>query len=214
MLIEEEFRGAANLPRINLERRHQVGATHVAAQPDTIVWLKATRSISKTLHENRGRRGNSLYLPSHPAEFLSSSTVRAETNRIQAPNTLTTAHGNDRQPGRRICGSRPQRAESSPLETSIRSCRLLILWWPGTGLNRRRRPFQGRALPLSYLASVQTFSCISCAESGSAGEGWAAPRSVRCNDLGSIPIDNRARQTLSVHEGRSCETATRWRCFP
>ena len=28
-------------------------------------------------------------------------------------------------------------------------------WWPGTGLNRRRRPFQGRALPLSYLASVQ-----------------------------------------------------------
>ena len=29
-------------------------------------------------------------------------------------------------------------------------------WWPETGLNRRRRPFQGRALPLSYLASVQT----------------------------------------------------------
>ncbi len=27
-------------------------------------------------------------------------------------------------------------------------------WWPETGLNRRRRPFQGRALPLSYLASV------------------------------------------------------------
>ena len=25
-------------------------------------------------------------------------------------------------------------------------------WWPETGLNRRRRPFQGRALPLSYLA--------------------------------------------------------------
>ncbi len=45
------------------------------------------------------------------------------------------------------------------------------LWWPGTGLNRRRRPFQGRALPLSYLASVQTFSCISCAESGFAGDG-------------------------------------------
>ena len=31
------------------------------------------------------------------------------------------------------------------------------MWWPETGLNRRRRPFQGRALPLSYLASVQTF---------------------------------------------------------
>src|ERR1700761_5902233 len=60
-------------------------------------------------------------------------------------------------------------------------------WWPGTGLNRRRRPFQGRALPLSYLASVQTFSCISCAESGAAGDGWAAPRTVCCNDLGSIP---------------------------
>ncbi len=26
-------------------------------------------------------------------------------------------------------------------------------WWPGTGSNRRRRPFQGRALPLSYLAA-------------------------------------------------------------
>ena len=26
------------------------------------------------------------------------------------------------------------------------------MWWPETGSNRRRRPFQGRALPLSYLA--------------------------------------------------------------
>jgi hypothetical protein len=26
------------------------------------------------------------------------------------------------------------------------------VWWPETGSNRRRRPFQGRALPLSYLA--------------------------------------------------------------
>jgi hypothetical protein len=34
-------------------------------------------------------------------------------------------------------------------------------WWPETGLNRRRRPFQGRALPLSYLASVQTSVAIS-----------------------------------------------------
>ena len=25
-------------------------------------------------------------------------------------------------------------------------------WWPGRELNPRRRPFQGRALPLSYLA--------------------------------------------------------------
>ena len=43
-------------------------------------------------------------------------------------------------------------------------------WWPGTGLNRRRRPFQGRALPLSYLASVQTLVATSCAETGAAGE--------------------------------------------
>jgi hypothetical protein len=28
-------------------------------------------------------------------------------------------------------------------------------WWPETGSNRRRRPFQGRALPLSYLALGQ-----------------------------------------------------------
>jgi hypothetical protein len=32
-------------------------------------------------------------------------------------------------------------------------------WWPETGSNRRRRPFQGRALPLSYLASVQLHNC-------------------------------------------------------
>jgi hypothetical protein len=29
---------------------------------------------------------------------------------------------------------------------------LILKWWPETGSNRRRRPFQGRALPLSYLA--------------------------------------------------------------
>jgi hypothetical protein len=27
------------------------------------------------------------------------------------------------------------------------------MWWPGTELNRRRQPFQGCALPLSYLAT-------------------------------------------------------------
>ena len=31
-------------------------------------------------------------------------------------------------------------------------CRLGLVWWPGTGSNRRRQPFQGCALPLSYLA--------------------------------------------------------------
>ena len=30
-------------------------------------------------------------------------------------------------------------------------------WWPETGSNRRRRPFQGRALPLSYLALAVLF---------------------------------------------------------
>ena len=39
------------------------------------------------------------------------------------------------------------------------TAKLLIMWWPETGSNRRRRPFQGRALPLSYLASVQLEGC-------------------------------------------------------
>src|SRR6185437_1169560 len=43
-------------------------------------------------------------------------------------------------------------------------------WWPGTGLNRRRRPFQGRALPLSYLAwSAEPSIATPCALSGDAG---------------------------------------------
>src|ERR1700740_1808539 len=32
------------------------------------------------------------------------------------------------------------------------ACKSFGMWWPETGSNRRRRPFQGRALPLSYLA--------------------------------------------------------------
>jgi len=35
----------------------------------------------------------------------------------------------------------------------IRLCKSLKMWWPGTELNRRRQPFQGCALPLSYLAT-------------------------------------------------------------
>jgi hypothetical protein len=38
-----------------------------------------------------------------------------------------------------------------------------------------------------------------------AGERWKAPRTVLCNDLGSIPTDNRARQTLLGREGRSSQ---------
>ena len=33
-----------------------------------------------------------------------------------------------------------------------KSRKSFVKWWPETGSNRRRRPFQGRALPLSYLA--------------------------------------------------------------
>src|SRR4030095_6518990 len=29
----------------------------------------------------------------------------------------------------------------------------LILWWPGTELNRRRQPFQGRLLPLFFTVN-------------------------------------------------------------
>ena len=46
----------------------------------------------------------------------------------------------------------PLRVDSL-LQFSISRYNSMILkWWPETGLNRRRRPFQGRALPLSYLA--------------------------------------------------------------
>jgi hypothetical protein len=36
--------------------------------------------------------------------------------------------------------------------SGARSRKSFKKWWPETGSNRRRRPFQGRALPLSYLA--------------------------------------------------------------
>ena len=32
------------------------------------------------------------------------------------------------------------------------SCKSFEMWWPGRELNPRRQPFQGCALPLSYLA--------------------------------------------------------------
>jgi adenosine deaminase len=35
---------------------------------------------------------------------------------------------------------------------SLAFAKFFRMWWPETGSNRRRRPFQGRALPLSYLA--------------------------------------------------------------
>src|ERR1022692_2857161 len=36
------------------------------------------------------------------------------------------------------------RADAKAFRTA---CKSLILWWPGTELNRRRQPFQGCALP-------------------------------------------------------------------
>ncbi len=66
------------------------------------------------------------------------------------------------------------------------AAKLFIMWWPGTGLNRRRRPFQGRALPLSYLASVQT--SLQFPVRGPAGKPGqvGCPRTVRCNNSPSI----------------------------
>ena len=61
------------------------------------------------------------------------------------------------------------------------------MWWPETGLNRRRRPFQGRALPLSYLASVQTSVASLRVESGRGRKRREHPRTVRCNNFNSIP---------------------------
>ncbi len=54
-------------------------------------------------------------------------------------------------------------------------------------MNRRRRPFQGRALPLSYLASVQTSVASLRVESGRSRKRRESPRTVRCNNSLSIP---------------------------
>ena len=56
------------------------------------------------------------------------------------------------------------RRTSAPL---FRGGLVVKKWWPGTGSNRRRRPFQGRALPLSYLALafIQTPHSGICQES-------------------------------------------------
>ncbi len=60
---------------------------------------------------------------------------------------------------------------------------LSLKWWPGTGLNRRRRPFQGRALPLSYLASVQISRCNFLRGFRHRRSWWAIPVTVGCNNL-------------------------------
>ena len=51
-------------------------------------------------------------------------------------------------------------------------CKLLKTWWPGTELNRRRRPFQGRALPTELPG--QSFLIV-----GSAPESVKPPKPVQ-----------------------------------
>src|ERR1017187_10060146 len=71
-------------------------------------------------------------------------------------------------------------------------------WWPETGLNRRRRPFQGRALPLSYLASVQTSVASLRLDSGRRRIRRATPRTVLCNNCDSIPTPILLSQTGAI----------------
>ncbi len=71
------------------------------------------------------------------------------------------------------------------------------MWWPETGLNRRRRPFQGRALPLSYLASVQTSVAISTRGFRRRRRRRVTPRTVRCNNCDSIPTPILSGQTVT-----------------
>ncbi len=86
-------------------------------------------------------------------------------------------------------------------------------WWPGTGLNRRRRPFQGRALPLSYLASVRDLKLhFICADSGGAGRGGSVHVPCAATTWISIPTLNEAakrprppllQQPMPIFDGRS-----------
>jgi hypothetical protein len=94
-------------------------------------------------------------------------------------------------------------------------------WWPGTGLNRRRRPFQGRALPLSYLASVQTLQLQFPARNPAVPECRRVhPRAVRCNSVkyinSELPGPNRRRFRIPLqifmllpHTGRRVRQSSR-----
>ena len=72
---------------------------------------------------------------------------------------------------------------SSAIPAHSSSKYLNLKWWPETGLNRRRRPFQGRALPLSYLASVQTVRCNFLREFRHRRSRGANPETVGCNNF-------------------------------
>jgi hypothetical protein len=92
----------------------------------------------------------------------------------------------------------PQKVPAKTEPTLLFSivCVIRILWWPGTGLNRRRRPFQGRALPLSYLASGKTFVAFSCAGFRRAPKRKATNRALQqpCQYINSSPT----RQTSGL----------------
>ena len=74
---------------------------------------------------------------------------------------------------------------------SVVASKSFIMWWPGTGLNRRRRPFQGRALPLSYLASVADFKLqFPVRDAGGTGsEGGSTDSALQqlCQYINSVP---------------------------
>ena len=84
-----------------------------------------------------------------------------------------------------------------PNFSSLPTSKLLKRWWPETGSNRRRRPFQGRALPLSYLAMGKP---VGCAEASRAA-GWLqrSPRTQE-HSRDSISIPNRTPDANSASE--------------
>jgi hypothetical protein len=59
-------------------------------------------------------------------------------------------------------------------------------WWPGTGSNRRRRPFQGRALPLSYLA----LAWGACSGQPSVTRGESRTSAHNCISAGSSVVSS------------------------
>ncbi len=67
-------------------------------------------------------------------------------------------------------------------------------WWPETGSNRRRRPFQGRALPLSYLANSRTVRALGVLFTLPVGMPFHLPLRLRGRNQTSIGANRRAKQ--------------------
>jgi hypothetical protein len=96
-----------------------------------------------------GRGGVTLKLT---AEQLARLKPVGSVGRMQPIETIFTAI--DRVCAKGVGVDRLRRAVGTFRNVIVARwvCKLLKMWWPETGSNRRRRPFQGRALPLSYLA--------------------------------------------------------------